>query len=102
MAKKNELATKLSGEQPQGWKDQVGAAIEAEPLVPDSRKAGKYNRKTYLLTPELEGRIKALAEHERVGQNELVRYLLSYALGSIESGEHQLPTQPVQQRTLGV
>ena len=103
MAKKNELASKLSGEQPQGWKDQVGTIEpEPEPEVSGSRRAGRYNRKTYLITPELEDRIKALADHERVGQNELVRYLLTYSLDKIEGGEHSLPTEPVQQRTLGV
>lgn len=103
MAKRNQLASKLSGEKPQGWKDQIGT-VESEPEteVPDSRRAGRFNRKTYLITPELEDRIKALAEQERVGQNELVRYLLTYSLDKIASGEHELPTQPVQQQTLGV
>ncbi len=43
-----------------------------------------------------------MVDRERVGQNELVRYLLAYALEQIESGKHKLPAEPVQQRTLGV
>lgn len=108
MAKKNELASKLGGERPQGWKAQIGGGAAAEPEpeptteVPESRRAGKYNRKTYLITPALEERIRALADREQVGQNELVRYLLTYSLDKIETGEHSLNTKPVQQRTLGV
>lgn len=96
--KKNELAGKLGGEQPQGWRDQVGAPepVQATP------KVGRYYRKTFLITSELEDRIREMADKERVGQNELVRYLLAYSLAQIESGKHKLPAKPVQQRTLGV
>jgi len=96
--KKNELTDKLGGEHPQGWRDQVEAPEEAPP----SKRAGRYYRKTYLITSDLEDRIRGMADQERVGQNELVRYLLAYALEQIESGKHKLPAEPVQQRTLGV
>ena len=95
MAKrKNQLAEKLGEDQPQGWRDQV--RVTDQPTAPqaDSSGEGQYKRKTYLITPALEGRIEALAESERVGQDELVRYLLTFALDKIKNGEHTLPTQP--------
>jgi len=99
--RKQELSEKLATPAPQGWRDQVSRPVEPDPeleVVP----GGSYIRKTYLLTPALIDRIKDLADHERVGQNELVRYLLAFALEQVESGRHTLPAQPVQQRTLGV
>ena len=48
----------------------------------------------------LRARLTALAERERVGQSELVRYLLDFALREIEEGRHQLPAEPVDRRTL--
>lgn len=103
MAKrKADLSEKLGGEQPQGWRDQVGAEADQAPAKSDSAKAGQYLRKTYLLSPELVERIRTTAESEMVGQSELVRYLLSRGLSQIESGDHALPTKPVQQRTIDV
>ena len=99
--RKQELSEKLASPAPQGWRDQVGHSVEPIP-EPDAATGGHYIRKTYLITPELIDRIKGLADQERVGQNELVRYLLAFALEQVESGRHTLPAQPVQQRTLGV
>lgn len=101
--RKQELSEKLATPAPQGWRDQVSRPVEPEPeSEPEVVTGGSYIRKTYLLTPALIDRIKDLADHERVGQNELVRYLLAFALEQVESGRHTLPAQPVQQRTLGV
>ena len=47
-------------------------------------------------------RVRLLADREHVGQNELVRYLLTWSLSQIESGKHRLPAEPVEKRTLGV
>ena len=99
--RKQELSEKLATPAPQGWRDQVGRPSESV-SEPDTATGGHYIRKTYLITPGLIDRIKGLADQERVGQNELVRYLLSFALEQVESGRHPLPAQPVQQRTLGV
>ena len=95
MAKrKNQLTEKLGEEKLQGWRDQVGATDQ--PTVPqaDDSTTGGYIQIAYLLTPAIEGKIKALAEREHVGQDELVRYLLTFALNKIENGEHKLPTEP--------
>ena len=95
MAKrKNQLTEKLGEEKPQGWRDQVGAIDQPTAPHAESSEAGQYKPKTYLLTPVLESRIETLAECEHVGQDELVRYLLTFALDKIKNGEHTLPTQP--------
>ena len=99
--RKQELSEKLVNHAPQGWRDQVGPSATATAEA-EAATGGHYIRKTYLITPELIDRIKGLADRERVGQNELVRYLLAFALDQVESGRHILPAQPVQQRTLGV
>lgn len=61
----------------------------------------KYKRKTYLMSDELIQRIEAIAETERVGINELHRYLVDLALTQIEDGTHTLETHSTQKRTLG-
>ena len=105
MAKRaKDLSEKLAGEPKpaSGWLDQVGA-VQPEPAgAHDSTRAGVYKRKTFLNTDEIEERVRLLAEREHVGQNELVRYLLTWSLGQIESGKHRLPAEPVEKRTLGV
>jgi hypothetical protein len=97
--RKNAISDKLENVpgQPAGWRDQV-----TQPPTPTSVKADRLRRKTYLLTPALIARVSDLADRERVGVNELVRYLLTYALDQVETGEHSLPARPVAQRTLGV
>ena len=97
----NALSSKLGSEHPQGWRDQVGRNEQQDLPQKDTSKAGQYKRKTFLITPELENRIRMLADEQLVGQNELVRYLLTFALEQVENGVHKLPTRPVQQRTLG-
>ena len=107
MAKRaKDLSEKLAGEQKPtaGWLDQVGGGQPEPDDEPekDSARAGVYKRKTFLITDEIEERIRALADREHVGQNELVRYLLTWSLSQIESGKHRLPAEPVEKRTLGV
>jgi hypothetical protein len=100
--RKDALTGKLGGDaSPLGWRDQVGK-LEPEPESTSSERTGKLKRKTYLVTQELEDRLRDLAEREQIGQNELVRYLLDHALKQVETGVHQLPAQPIQRRTLGV
>ena len=77
MAKRaKDLSEKLAGEQKPtaGWLDQVGGGQpepDAEPEK-DSARAGVYKRKTFLITDEIEERIRTLADRDHVGQNELV------------------------------
>ena len=72
------------------------------PSQPDAEHAdaADLKRKTFYLSDGLSARLTALAERERVGQSELVRYLLDFALREIEEGRHQLPAEPVDRRTL--
>lgn len=119
MARKRELASKLSGQGEEaparpGWRDAItGLAREeaAQPAQADERRAAAAQReaarraqeqeeeaarraarrrrgdllmrKTYLLTPELVEHVAELAETERVGINELVRFLLRASLEQV-------------------
>ncbi|MEM7800543.1 MAG: hypothetical protein AAF633_15210 [Chloroflexota bacterium] len=60
----------------------------------------KLKRKTYLLTQELIERIALLADQERVGINELVRFLLTEAVISVENGDLEIPTGPAKRQIL--
>ena len=105
MAKRaKNLSEKLAGETKpaSGWLDQVGVVQPEPPTEKESARAGVYKRKTFLITDEIEERVRMLADREHVGQNELVRYLLTWSLSQIESGKHRLPAEPVEKRTLGV
>lgn len=87
--RKSNLAAKLGGDTTQpipGWKQQIAPAV-----IPDKKET--YTRKTYLVTPELIERVKVTAEREQVGQNELLRYLLTWALDQLDDGHHQLPIE---------
>ncbi|HZD11078.1 MAG TPA: hypothetical protein VE553_07025 [Candidatus Binatia bacterium] len=117
MARKRDLANKLSqqNESPParpGWRDAISGPVRDETWRSDaeqeresqaseeSRKVTRHKprnplqRKTYLLTPELINHIAALAESERVGINELARFLLRSSLDRVESGELEIPTRP--------
>lgn len=121
MARKRDLGSKLEGRpegKPAGWQEQVkrsgdvpaaqeddsASALKeresGEAAERDTAKAGDFVRKTYLLTPDMVQRVEALAKQERVGINELVRYLLDAALTKIEAGDVSLEKKPVQQYTL--
>lgn len=110
MAKrKNQLANKLGGNTSQspGWQQVINPAAAPPPAPPveplrdvrPQRPAptayqdpDSLKRKTYLLTPRLIERIKRLADDEAVGVNELVRYLLTVAVDSVEAGDLDIPT----------
>ncbi len=105
MPRKKDLASKLStpatGEARPGWRDTItsGQPVsfstpEPEPVEPESL----LRRKTYLLTPDLIDQIQALADRERVGINELVRYLLGMALEQVDTGRLNVPTSPGKRR----
>lgn len=121
MARKRELADKLSsqgeaqGARP-GWRDAItGPRRDAEPEQDDrapreeearrparrrrsTRQRDPLQRKTYLLTPEMVEHVAALAEEERVGINELVRFLLRSSLEMVETGELEIPTRPARRQ----
>jgi len=103
MAKrKNNLADKLaSNATPPGWRDVVVAGQEPSP--PDKKRNkddDEQQRKTYLITVGIIRRVANLAKKERVGVNELARYLMTYALDEIESGRHKLPTETEERRRI--
>ncbi len=108
-----------------GWRDAITGPLRDEPLdeepqtgrrATSARRAAPQRReeverrrarsprnnllmrKTYLLTPQLVDHIADLAETERVGINELVRFLLHASLESIENGALQIPTRPARRR----
>lgn len=89
MAKRRQQleASLESGAPPTGWRDkfQVGGG----------KKDTEYQRKTYLLEPEMVLRVAALAQREAVPINDLVRFLLGYALDEVESGGIELPVKVV-------
>lgn len=81
----------------------------AQPLPPaddrtpwnkkDDDDPTKVQRKTYLISQGLIERIRDTADRNDIGQNELVRHLLTYALDQIDQGKHKLPI--VTRNTLG-
>jgi hypothetical protein len=85
--RKNNLSAKLGGDTQTvpGWKQQIA------PAIPDKKET--YTRKTYLVTSELIERVRVTAEREQVGQNELLRYLLTWALDQLDGGHHELPLE---------
>jgi hypothetical protein len=101
MARKKDLAEKLggSGETVPGWRDVVASGQDPAEQA-RLRKTESYQRKTYLIAPDTIKRIAKLAKQERVGVNELVRYLIDFALDEIESGRHKIPTQAEEYRRI--
>lgn len=84
MSKRAKTKTALSG-------------IDAQFQTPQKSKLEpKYRRKTYLLTDEHVERLAALAVENRVGVNDLARYLLDQVLTLAESGELPIPTRTEQ------
>jgi hypothetical protein len=65
---------------------------------PESEPANKIVRKTYLLYKGMIEEIETLAAQERVGINELVRFLLGSALDQVYNGTLEIPTRPGQRR----
>jgi hypothetical protein len=82
----------------QSWEAQARQSVQAASQEPEPEseksKTDKLQRKTYLVNPELIARINRMSRTQSVGQNELVRYLLDWALEQVESGNHTLPLKP--------
>ncbi|GJM41970.1 MAG: hypothetical protein DHS20C20_22520 [Ardenticatenaceae bacterium] len=107
--RKQDLAGKLSSGRKTrpGWEDTVTGQAGRQPEVrrpafmqeePVPEPANKLKRKTYLLYPDMIEEIEAIAEEERVGINELVRYLLGVSLDQFYNRELEIPTQPGKRR----
>ncbi|MCP5095980.1 MAG: hypothetical protein GY943_10540 [Chloroflexi bacterium] len=106
--RKSQLAGKLGGkaDPKPGWRDTIRLNQPQEQSVEEPTPArtthpvrrNKPKRKTYLLTPDLIERIEILADEERVGINELVRFLLSTSIELIETGQIEIPTAPGRRR----
>lgn len=78
-----------------------GTVVEPAPVQEQEEEdPQKLKRKTYLLTQELIERIALLADQERVGINELVRFLLTEAVISVENGELEIPTGPAKRQII--
>ena len=102
--RKQDLANKLTPERSKrpGWADTVtGQPASTEnrrPTIaqpePEPDPADILKRKTYLLYPDMIQEIEALADQERVGISELVRYLLGAALDQVYNRQLGIPTQP--------
>jgi len=63
-------------------------------------KAGRYYRKTYLLTEELIDRVKQVANEYRVGHSELVRWALQTILDEVEAQEREIPVTVEEKRVI--
>lgn len=106
--RKKDLADKLSGgnENRPGWRDTITLGQTSTPTSerripytqPEPEPANKLKRKTYLLYAGMVAEIEQLAEQERVGINELVRYLIGSALDQVYSGQLMIPTRPDKRR----
>lgn len=53
----------------------------------------KYARHTYRVTDELHEQLKAIAEREGVGLNDLVRYVFQVFVQRYQEGDIQLPVE---------
>lgn len=78
----------------------IGVAGAAERSQPAS-KAGRYYRKTYLLTAELIDGVKRVADQHQVGHSELVRWALQTILTEVEDGEREIPVIVEEKRVIG-
>ena len=54
-------------------------------------KAGRYYRKSYLLTMDIIEGVRLTAEEHQVGISELVRWALQYVLDGVRQGEIEIP-----------
>jgi len=75
------------------WEENLGESKNGT----NAKKKTKWSRRTFLLTPELSGRIDELANEYGLELNDLVRYLFTQILDQVDSGKHKLP---VRQRTV--
>jgi hypothetical protein len=76
----------------QSWESQITQSLRPQPEeAKPPENPDKVTRKTFLVTQPLIDRINNAAETYGVGQNELVRHLLTWSLDQIDAGKHQVP-----------
>lgn len=63
-------------------------------------KAGRFYRKSYLMTPELIELVHQVAVDNRVGLNEFVRWALTYMAEGVRDGRIEIPTVEQQSRKI--
>jgi hypothetical protein len=68
---------------------------------PPASKAGRYYRKTYLLTEDLIEGVKRVAGQHKVGHSELVRWALRTILDEVEGGKREIPVIVEEKRVIG-
>lgn len=78
-----------------------GVGVLGERRTQPASKAGRYYRKTYLLTEALIDRVKRVADREKVGHSELVRWALQTVLDEVEEGTRQIPISVEEKRVIG-
>ena len=77
-----------------------GVGVIGERRGQPASKAGRYYRKTYLLTEELIDRVKQVADREKVGHSELVRWALQTVLDEVDEGTRQIPISVEEKRVI--
>jgi hypothetical protein len=101
MASKKQQTVDALNKKPKGWANQFGDAPAPRPEGTRKEK-GKLTRKTYLLTDDLISRLEDTAKANKVGVNELVRYLVKHGLDALDAKEYSLPVRVVTTYTLDV
>ena len=95
MAKRQETTDifggKLSG---------IGTFGTAPEQQPPASKAGRFYRKTYLLTKEIIERVKETANQNKVGHSEFVRWALTTIMDEIEDGSREIPVTVEERRVI--
>jgi len=67
---------------------------------PPASKAGRFYRKTYLLTQEIIERVKETANQNQVGHSEFVRWALTTIMDELEDGSREIPVIVEERRVI--
>jgi len=78
-----------------GYQDAKQAARQATGQK-DTAKAGRYYRKSYLLTRELIDQVKETADAQGVGISEFVRWALTRTIDGVNAGDIEIPTETTE------
>lgn len=96
--KKQDLEVKLGS-----WTDQASLTRNPQPVPESAPKAppGRATRETYVVTRSLMDRIADTATKYGMTQNELVGYLLTWALDQVDAGLHDIRLGKLQELASG-